>query len=77
MQNRLDFFDLLLFALMVSTFVIGIHQSIHHGIPASYWLFMFSTLSFLWLNQRLKKKKIGVDETQSAKADKNKKKPAR
>jgi hypothetical protein len=57
MQIRLDFFDLLLFAIMVSAFVIGIHQSIYHGVVASYWLFMFSMLAFLWLNKRLKKKK--------------------
>jgi hypothetical protein len=37
--------------------VIGIHQSIYHGVVASYWLFMFSMLAFLWLNKRLKKKK--------------------
>ena len=58
MQIRLDFFDLLLFAIMVSAFVIGIHQSIYHGVVASYWLFMFSMLAFLWLNKRLKKKKV-------------------
>jgi hypothetical protein len=57
MQIRLDFFDLLLFAIMVSAFVIGIHQSIYHGVVASYWLFMFSMLAFLWLNKRLKKKR--------------------
>jgi peptidoglycan/LPS O-acetylase OafA/YrhL len=57
MQIRLDFFDLLLFAVMVSFFVIGIHQSIYHGVAASYWLFMFSMLAFLWLNKRLKEKK--------------------
>ena len=57
MQIRLDFFDILLFAIMVSAFVIGIHQSIYHGVVASYWLFMFSMLAFLWLNKRLKKKK--------------------
>lgn len=57
MQIRLDFFDLLLFAVMVSAFVIGIHQSLYHGVVASYWLFMISMLSFLWLNKRLKNKK--------------------
>jgi hypothetical protein len=51
------FFDLLLFAVMVSAFVIGIHQSIYHGVMASYWLFMVSMLAFLWLNHRLKSKK--------------------
>ncbi len=56
MQNRLTFFDMLLFAVMVSTFVIGIHQSIYHGVAFSYWLFMISSLCFLWLNQRLRKK---------------------
>jgi membrane protein implicated in regulation of membrane protease activity len=62
MQIRLDFFDLLLFAVMVSAFVIGIHQSFYHGVIASYWLFMISMLAFLWLNKRLKQKKTEADE---------------
>jgi hypothetical protein len=59
MPNRMAFFDLLLFAVMVSFFVIGIHQSVYHGVMASYWAFMLSMLAFLWLNQRLRKKKVG------------------
>lgn len=57
MPNRVAFFDLLLFAVMVSAFVIGIHQSVYHGVTASYWLFMISMLSFLWLNQRFRRNK--------------------
>jgi hypothetical protein len=71
------FFDLLLFAVMVSSFVIGIHQSIYHGVLPSYWLFMLSTLSFLWLNQRIKKKKIGETEDRTAETLKGKKKKER
>jgi hypothetical protein len=74
MQNRLDFFDLLLFALMVSSFVIGIHQSFYHGVAASYWLFMLSILSFLGLNQRLRKKKADPVEEQASGTRKPKKK---
>jgi len=71
------FFDLLLFAVMVSSFVIGIHQSIYHGVLPSYWLFMLSTLSFLWLNQRIKKKKIGETEDRTAETLKGKTKKER
>jgi len=44
---------------MVVGFVIGIHQSIYYGVANSYWLFMLSTLAFLWLNQRMKRFKNG------------------
>jgi len=57
MQHRLTFFDIVLFSGMIISFVIGIHQSIYYGVAYSYWLFMISTLAFLWLNQRLKKYK--------------------
>jgi hypothetical protein len=70
MQIRLDFFDLLLFAVMVSFFVIGIHQSIYHGVAASYWLFMFSMLAFLWLNKRLKEKKADKGSDKAAESKK-------
>jgi hypothetical protein len=62
MQIRLDFFDVLLFCIMVAFFVIGIHQSIFFGVAVSYWLFMFSTLAFLLLSQRLKKKKAAAEK---------------
>ena len=76
MQIRLDFFDLLLFAVMVSFFVIGIHQSIYHGVAASYWLFMFSMLAFLWLNKRFKEKKAekGADKVPEVKKKSGKRK---
>jgi hypothetical protein len=54
MPIRLTFFDVVLFAFMIVAFVIGIHQSLYHGVAASYWLFMLSSLCFLWLNKRLK-----------------------
>ena len=57
MQTRLTFFDIVLFAGMMVGFVIGIHQSMVYSVAHAYWLFMLSTLCFLWLNQRLKKKK--------------------
>ncbi len=74
MQIRLDFFDLILFAVMISAFVIGIHQSIYHGVVASYWLFMFSMLAFLWLNKRLKQKKEDKPAEDPASKTKKKKK---
>jgi len=51
----MTFFDIALFSTMVIGFVIGIHQSIYYGVAYSYWLFMLSSLAFLWLNQRLKR----------------------
>lgn len=54
MPIRLTFFDVVLFAAMVLGLVIGIHQSIYYGVMASYWLFMLSLASFLWLNNRLR-----------------------
>jgi len=57
MQIRLTFFDVVLFSLMIIGFVIGIHQSIYFGVANSYWLFMLSSLAFLWLNQRMRNKK--------------------
>jgi len=46
---------------MIIGFIIGIHQSIYFGVAQSYWLFMLSSLSFLWLNYRLKKKKAATE----------------
>jgi hypothetical protein len=46
---------------MIIGFIIGIHQSIYFGVAQSYWLFMLSSLSFLWLNYRLKKKKASLE----------------
>lgn len=74
MQIRLDFFDVLLFCIMVAFFVIGIHQSIFFGVAASYWLFMFSTFAFLLLNQRLKKKKAALEKGDHSNQDLPKKK---
>lgn len=61
MPIRLNFFDIALFSFMILGFVIGIHQSIYYGVVASYWLFMISMLSFLWLNKRLKAKRMAQD----------------
>lgn len=72
MQTRLTFFDIVLFAGLVVGFVIGIHQSIYYGVANSYWLFMLSTLCFLWLNQRLKQKK-GMADDQANVTDNTKK----
>lgn len=67
MQIRLAFFDVVLFAGMIVGFVIGIHQSIYFGVAYSYWLFMLSSLCFLWLNQRLKAKKQKAEKVESLK----------
>jgi peptidoglycan/LPS O-acetylase OafA/YrhL len=65
MPIRLTFFDVVLFATMIVTFVIGIHQSLYYGVALNYWLFMLSTLAFLWLNKRLKAKKESAYTKQS------------
>ena len=82
MQHRLTFFDIVLFSGMIVSFVIGIHQSIIYGMAYSYWLFMISTLSFLWLNIRLKKYKTIsdvapkiIDKTQKSLKNKTTTKP--
>ncbi len=72
MQHRLTFFDIVLFSAMVVSFVIGIHQSIYYGVAYSYWLFMLSTLTFLWLNQRLKRFK-NLPDVEPKITDKNQK----
>ena len=76
MQIRLDFFDLLLFAVMVSFFVIGIYESLIYGVPASYLFFMISMLAFLWLNKRFKEKKAekGADKAPEVKKKSGKRK---
>lgn len=78
MPIRLTFFDVVLFSAMIVFFVIGIHQSIYYGVSVSYWLFMLSTIAFLWLNQRLKAKRqhsepIQKEQPASGKSSKIKK----
>lgn len=72
MQIRLTFFDVVLFAVMIIGFVIGIHQSIYYGVANSYWLFMLSTLAFLWLNQRMRNKKDEMEKSPENQTAKNK-----
>ncbi|HOY97670.1 MAG TPA: hypothetical protein PK509_18145 [Catalimonadaceae bacterium] len=71
MQIRLTFFDVVLFAVMIIGFVIGIHQSIYYGVANSYWLFMLSSLAFLWLNQRMRNKKEEMEKNPENAAGKN------
>jgi membrane protein implicated in regulation of membrane protease activity len=80
MQIRLTFFDVVLFAIMIIGFVIGIHQSIYYGVANSYWLFMLSSLAFLWLNQRMRNKKEEMEknpENQTGKTSPGKTKSAK
>lgn len=78
MQTRLTFFDLLLFAVMVTFFVIGVYESIYKGVAMSYWLFMISSLAFLVLNFRWKKRPPVVEgEEKNKKQGKIKKSPTR
>jgi hypothetical protein len=61
---------------MIVCFVIGVHQSLYHGVANSYWLFMLSSLAFLWLNHRMKSRKPdpGVPTEATSKTPKKKKK---
>lgn len=77
MQIRLTFFDVVLFAIMIIGFVIGIHQSIYYGVANSYWLFMLSSLAFLWLNQRMRNKKEEMEKNPENQAGKNKESKAK
>jgi hypothetical protein len=77
MQIRLTFFDIVLFSMMIIGFVIGIHQSIYYGVATSYWLFMISTLSFLWLNQRLKSKRKAAEKSEAQVRPEPKAKPTK
>jgi hypothetical protein len=72
----MTFFDIVLFSGMIIGFVVGIHQSLYYGVANSYWLFMLSTISFLWLNHRLRKKKnLEIPQSKAASIhDKNPKK---
>ena len=77
MQIRLTFFDVVLFAIMIIGFVIGIHQSIYYGVANSYWLFMLSSLAFLWLNQRMRNKKEEMEKNPENQPGKNKESKAK
>jgi membrane protein implicated in regulation of membrane protease activity len=77
MQIRLTFFDVVLFAIMIIGFVIGIHQSIYYGVANSYWLFMLSSLAFLWLNQRMRNKKEEMEKNPQNQTGKNKESKAK
>lgn len=74
MQTRLTFFDMVLFAVMVTFFVIGIYESIFKGVAMSYWLFMISSIAFLALNHRWKKKPPVANESSTAQKANQKKK---
>lgn len=39
----------LVFALLVATFIIGVHQTIVLGFEYSYWIFMLSVILLLLL----------------------------
>jgi len=60
---------------MVTFFVIGIYESLFKGVAMSYWLFMISSLAFLVLNYRWKKKPPVVEEKEEVKKKPIKKKP--
>jgi hypothetical protein len=45
-------FDTLLFSLTAVLVIIGVHQSILHGVQNSYFIFMFASGLFLWYSLR-------------------------
>lgn len=52
-------FDTILFSLSAALLIIGIHQSILHGIQNSYFLFMMASGLFLWYTLRKKNRLVG------------------
>jgi len=45
-------FNLVIFSLAVTSFIIGVHQAMTIGLQESYWLFMISTALFFWFKLR-------------------------
>ncbi|MES2386678.1 MAG: hypothetical protein V4543_01650 [Bacteroidota bacterium] len=45
---KLNLKQVLVLALAVSLFLIGLHQSVTVGLGQSYWLFMFAIAALLW-----------------------------
>jgi general stress protein CsbA len=68
---------IILFSLSVVLLVIGIHQVMLHGFAESYWIFMFSTFSFLGYgyvkNYKLKEEDFLVNSEHVKHLQKNKK----
>ena len=55
----MNLLDTVIFSLVVVTFIIGVHQTILHGLGNAYWIFMFSTslLLLYWLRKNNREKK--------------------
>ena len=70
--------DILPFTLGLGTFVIGIHQSMVHGIAESYWIFMLSLgLLFLYSYRKGKNNEDQEDPVKQPSKKKKKKKAKR
>ena len=72
--------DILPFTLGLGTFVIGIHQSMVHGITESYWIFMLSLGLLFLYSYRKGKNNLEQDDLKqktTTKTPPNKKKKAK
>jgi len=52
--------ETIIFAVATATFFIALHQSMMHGIAASYWLYMLSAGMLLWY--KIRKDKIKKED---------------
>lgn len=50
-------------ALGAAFFIIGVHQTFHYGVIASYWLFALSGICFLLLQFTAKKEEEATKKT--------------
>ena len=69
---------IILFSLSVVLLIIGIHQVMLNGFADSYWIFMFSTFTFLGYgyvkNYKLKESDFMVNSDHVKELQKNKSK---
>ena len=63
-------FDTILFSLSAALLIIGVHQSILHGVQNSYFFFMMASGTFLWYT--LRKKNSPLKDVPKAKDNKGK-----
>ncbi len=70
-------FDTFLFCFAILLMLIGIHQAMMFGFPASYWIFMLALGSLLWFQVRKKNQKAAEDGKTPSKSSKPKAVPAK
>jgi Flp pilus assembly protein TadB len=59
-------FDTILISLSAALMIIGVHQSVLHGLQNSYFIFMMASALFLWYTLR-KKNRLQPKDAKSGK----------